>query len=175
MGEYRRIAHEKINSCERILPAKEKVKPHMVREMSLPEVVWFIGYLGFHTRIRLPTSYTFQRCRWIIELAFGELALEDGLVYELASAADGKLRICPYGDSLLMPSGRMCMEEYDKSCISIDRTSSFNVRPPELITFDRLQVYNECFVTGRLRLDATVTDRLECDYWIDGAGRQVQV
>ena len=40
------------------------------------------------------------------------------------------------------------IDDYRKSPYWCDSASSFNVRPPELLAFDNLQLYCECFVTA---------------------------
>jgi len=39
------------------------------------------------------------------------------------------------------------IDDYRKSPYWCDATSAFNVRPPELLVFNDLQLYCECFIT----------------------------
>jgi len=51
-------------------------------------------------------------------------------------------------------------------------TSSFNVRPPELLVFDDLQLFCECFVTAGTR-KSSFTQEMWDHRWFDGLSRLV--
>jgi hypothetical protein len=160
-------AHEKISGCNKLLQAKEKIKAHLGREMSLAEIVWFV--LGF--------PYTFCTAQFV---HVPTLPLDSRAAVFKSRRLLGS--VVENRKVAGLPSWRQFtdaqeahIEECSKSCLSIDRTSAFNIRPPELMIFNNLEIYNECFTTSNLRSSATLSTDISDHPFIDGAGRAVQI
>jgi PIF1-like helicase len=64
------------------------------------------------------------------------------------------------------------IDDYRNSPYWCDSASTFNVRPPELLVFDDLQVFCECFVTAGTRR-SFFTQELCDQSWFDGLSRLV--
>jgi hypothetical protein len=164
-------AHEKITTCRKIGESKEKIRPHLGREMSLAEVVWFVlGFPYTHCTadfVHVPTLPLENRAA--VLRFFKPPAMTGTTADERRTAG--------------LPSWRQFtatqeahMEECIKSSFSIDTTSAFNIRPPELVVFNDLQLYNECFVTRRDRKQHRRPNvELAAEAWTDGSGYVVQI
>jgi len=167
--------HEKITNCKKLLSAKEKQSAHLGREISLAEVVWFL--LGF--------PYTYCTSDFI---SVGTLPLEHRVGILRCAKQKNPVLASSNTDVLPVVAGRVkaklpdwrCfstgqlvhIEDYRKSPYWCDATSSFNIRPPELLFFDNLQLYCECFVvvgTQDCHFESEVADQL----WFDGLSRRV--
>ena len=68
----------------------------------------------------------------------------------------------------------MHIDDYRQSPYLLDHTSAFNIRPPELLVFDNLQVYCECFVTASTQ-PCTFTEDLSEQQWFDGLSHLVLI
>ena len=136
-------AHEKIASCRRIVEEKEKKNPHLGREISLAEVVWFV--LGF--------KYTYCTADFVrvstvpLESRAATKRYNNNTTSESPAIARINAGLPEWRQ--FTASQIAHIEEYNKSSYYIDATSAFNLRPPELLVFDDLQLYNECFVAER--------------------------
>jgi hypothetical protein len=162
--------HEKIAGCRKILEAREKLQPHLGREMSLAEVVWFI--LGF------PYTYCTANFVHVPTLPIdsrGTVAKYCTMSTSALTAADERrVAELPYWRQFTA-NQEAHIEEYTKSSYVIDTTSAFNVRAPELLIFDSLTLYSECFTRqGHVRCRRFSQD-ISAEGWIDGTGRAVKV
>ena len=169
-------AHEKITSCNKIVSNKEKTNPHLGREVSLAEVVWFV--LGF--------PYTYCNADFV---HVSTLPLENR-VGTLRWHTHSSKMYTANGKDLVAVQGRMTaglpewrrftdqqqchIEEYMKSPYYCDVTSSFNFRPPELLYFNDLQLYSECFIVVGRR-ECQFNSQLYAQRWFDGISRLVKL
>ena len=138
-------AHEKITNCRRIVMEKEKSHQHQGREVSLAEVVWFV--LGFRycyctaSFVHLPTLPLAHRAA-VLKFPKGNACS--------ATAHEKRVAACLPEWRQLTASQQAHSDEVKKSSFSLDATSAFNIRPLELLVFDDLQFYHECFVPVRV-------------------------
>lgn len=161
--------HQKITSCRNIVKNNELKKQHLGREISLAEVAWFNE--GFR--------YTYCTADFVhastLPLAHRAAVMQYAKSPTVGSTAVEKRRaanLVPWRQ--FTETQEAHIEEYVQSSLSLDVTSAFNIRPPELLVFDDLQVYSECFVPIRIQGAGVSTD-LAAKAWIDGAGRVVKV
>jgi hypothetical protein len=166
-------AHEKITGCNLVNKTKEGANTG--REICLAELVWFLLGLPYTycnaefaqvstlpLESRVGVRRQFKR---VSKLLSGECVDDIGAVRGrlIAGLPDWRR----FSDDQLVH-----IEDYRTSPYWCDLTSSFNVRPPELVMFDDLQLYCECFVA-----DGTQ----ECDFevdvgkqlWLDGLSRRI--
>ena len=170
-------AHEKITSCKRIVDKKLSAsKSHLGREVSLCEVVWFdLGFAytyctaGFVHAATLPLE---NRVGVMQHRKFSRFVRESNTGV-----------IVPVHERIVanLPAWRCFTEEqikhvedYLSSPYIIDATSSFNIRAPELLCFDSLQVYCECFVVVKTQPTVISIDVIN-QSWFDGASRLVKL
>ena len=161
-------AHEKIASCRKIVKEKEAKNPHLGREVSLAEVVWFV--LGF--------QYTYCTANFVsvCTLPLDNRAAVRRQTNNHTGVSPAQARISagfpPWRQFTISQIAHM--EEHFNSAFCIDRTSGFNLRPPELLVFDDLQFYNECFVALKCRHSRLSAD-VAAQPFEDGAGRLVKI
>jgi hypothetical protein len=168
--------HEKITSCQKILEKKEQKSAHHGREICLAEVVWFV--LGF--------PYTYCTAEFVhvptlpLENRVGVLrkpGRNSRVVAEAASddnpAVSGRVAAGLPDWRLFTTSQQVHIEDYRRSPYWCDATSSFNVRPAELLMFDDLQVYCECFVVSGTDNCVFDRDSVANQLWFDGLSRRI--
>jgi hypothetical protein len=157
-------AHEKISGCAKIVKAKEKLKHHLRREISPPEIVWFL--LGF--------PYTHCTADFVhvptLPLDSRAAVTTSGSRFGRAVHIRKKAKLPQWRQFTIAQEAHI--EEYTKSCVSIDRTSAFNLRPPELLIFDSLELYNECFVPKPVKPLPKLSADITNDIWMDGGRSQ---
>ena len=162
-------AHEKINQPNRILHEKETKNPHHGREISLAEVVWFIlGFPYTHCTADFVLVPTLPLENRAAVRRYG--AVSSNVLHAVASRISANLP--PW--RLFTPSQQAHLEEYINSSYHIDNTSAFNLRPPELLIFDDLQQYNECFIPVSTR-KITISENIAAYPWMDGGGRIIKL
>jgi hypothetical protein len=71
---------------------------------------------------------------------------------------------------------QLAMPDYTSGSYYLDVTTAFSLRPPELVIFDKLELYAKwfCFKSRGKRRYSVDIDLSLC-LWVDGAGRQVRL
>ena len=163
-------AHEKITGCKKILSQKEEKKPHHGREVSLTEVVWFA----------LGLPYTYCNANFVhvptlpLENRVGVLRHSRSISTTSRddSAVTGRVTAGLPEWRQFTANQEVHIEDYRRSPYWCDATSSFNIRPPELLFFNDLQLYCECFVIVG-RQPCSFNNDLGSQLWFDGLSRRV--
>ena len=170
-------AHEKITSCRRATEKKiNSSKSCMGREVSLAEVVWFVlGMRYTHCTADFVHTHTLP-----LENRVGILANGKPSKF-VRDSETGVLNTVHLRIVANLPSWRCFtdaqikhIEDFCNSPYIMDLTSGFNIRPPELLFFDDLQLYWECFVVVKSDKFVVMTD-LASQRWYDGVSRLVQL
>ena len=166
-------AHEKITGAKRIADNKEARNPTQGREVALTEVLWFI--LGCH--------YTYTNAQFVhvstkpLENRIG--LLKNRTAIEADSSDDLGPVLCRRRAGLdewrqFTDSQQALIDDYCRSPYWVDSTSSFNIRPPELLFFNDLQTYCECFVSvGKEKCSYDVDVAMQ--KWFDGLSRRIML
>jgi hypothetical protein len=168
-------AHEKITHCQQIMANKRQKSSTFGREICLAEVVWFL----------LDLPYTYCNAEFV-HVATVPLETRVGIFQRLRN--ESKHLLGETTDDIPPVRGRVeanlpdwrlftCsqlahIEDYRRSPYWCDLTSSFNVRPPELLFFDNLQVYSECFVIKSSQESHFYSDAGN-QPWFDGLSRRI--
>ena len=169
-------AHEKISSCATKQAKKEAAKPHLGREVSLAEVIWFV--LGFRYTfctsdfVHISTLPLENRSA-VLQSTWHRKAAQPQTAEDLKAVVDRRNQGLPAW-RLFTDSQVAHVEDYLKSPYYIDITSSFNIRPPELRFFDNLSLYAECFVTVG-KQPCLFTNDLRLQPWYDALSRRIKL
>jgi AAA domain len=169
-------ANEKITTCGRQQAKKEAAKQHLGREVSLAEVIWFV--LGFR--------YTFCTCDFVhistlplenrsavLQSSWQKTASRPQTAKDLKAVVDRRSQGLPAW-RLFTDNQVAHVEDYLKSPYYIDMTSSFNIRPPEMLFFQDLSLYSECFVVVG-KQPCSFTDDLRTQLWYDALSRRIKL
>ena len=169
-------ANEKITSCSKIASAKEKANPHLGREICLSEIEWFdlgLPYTWCTAQFVHVSTLPVENRVAVLRSSNVSASLRpaDG---SRIPAVDGRIEAKLPAWRLFTGSQRVHVEDYIRSPYSHDATSSFNVRPPELLIFNNLQLYCECFVVIGTQ-KPTFEAELASQMWLDGLSRVVKI
>jgi Helitron helicase-like domain at N-terminus/PIF1-like helicase len=164
-------AHEKITGCQKLMSRKMKAGSQMAREICLAEIVWFVLGLPYTycnaEFVHVPTLPLENRVGILRQNKNASRSSTDNI-----SAQHGRIAANLPAWRLLSREQLAHVEDYIKSPYWTDVTSSFNVRPPELVLFDDLQLYSECFVNAGVQRCSFVSD-VSCQPWFDGLSRRI--
>ena len=169
-------AHEKITNCARIVQQKEKKNAHLGREVTLSECVWFVLGMPYTMCtaefIHTPTLPVENRAAVLLRHKHSKefLNKEDNSIIPITMRVVAQL--AEWRQFTNMQEAHII--EYRNSAYSIDSTSAFNIRPPELFVFNNLQLYHECFTVLKV-VKYNVSADVASQPWIDGAGRLIKL
>jgi len=168
-------AHEKISGCKKMQSNKQKQNSHMGREICLAEIVWFL----------LDHPYSYCNSNFV---HVPTLPLESRIGVINKFKRTSKFLAGSSADDIFAVRGRVeaelpeerqfgadqlaHIEDYRQSPYWCDATSSFNVRPPELLVFDNLQLYCECFVVVGAQ-ECSFESDIGIQPWFDGLSRRI--
>ena len=151
--------------------------PHaLARELALTEMVWYTMRFPFvspstdftHASTK-PPEYTAA----VVEGNQGQHArnLRDG-GGGLPRIAENRLPFEPWRH--FRDSQITCIVNYQTSDFYLDKTSSFSLRPPELLMVCELELYLRWFTTD-INIHTKLNENVQLSHWVDGAGRCVRI
>jgi hypothetical protein len=168
--------HEKITGCNKLSRRKQTANRNDGREICLPEIVWYLLHI----------SYTYTNAHFV-HVHTVPLENRAAVRYSVRRRSSAALDSCEEDPAIIgriranLPqwrqfsdSQRLRAADYRNSPFQCDATSSFNVRPPELMFFDSLQVYAECFVNVGKQTPSFHSE-LHLQPWYDGLSRRVKL
>jgi hypothetical protein len=153
--------------AEKKKQAKEKTKA-VAREVAFSEVLWQVNQFDYvrtnvefvHVSSQAPESRSQS-------LKFNPRQSRDSSRVEVPQFLER-----PGIELQFSLEQKLFIHEYTNSKFIIDKTSRFNVRPPELCVFDNLLVFYKFFTLGSKKFAPTskLNLKLERRPWIDGLG-----
>lgn len=168
--------HEKITGCNKRAREKQTANRNDGREICLPEIVWYL----------LDTNYTYTNAQFVhvhtvpLENRTAIISMDKrGMSAAVNcddedSAISGRIRANLPHWRRFTDNQRLLVANYRNSPFQCDVTSSFNVRPPELMFFDSLQAYAESFFTVGKQIPRFHSE-LHLQPWYDGLSRRVKL
>jgi hypothetical protein len=148
--------------------SKRKSKEALAREVAYSEILWQVHQFDYvrtnvefiHVSTQSPESRS-QMLKFAHRQSTDSTAIQVPHFIERSGL-----------DAQFTEEQRMFIHEYKTSKYVIDKTSRFNVRPPELNVFDNLLLFYKLFVLTKKRfpsgskLSIDLTSRV----WVDGLG-----